>query len=376
MESLLKLNQVLNHLKNTFIGKNTIVDLFGIGLIAKENIFLLGPPGTAKSALVRGLSKSLTDGNNFEYLLTRFTEPNELFGPIDIRKLKEGELITNTTNMLPEAALVFLDEIFNANSAILNSLLTALNENIYRRGGQVIKLPAIMFVGASNQLPDDEALEALYDRFLVRVKSDYVEPNLLEQVLTAGRQIENTNLEDIPQIEVNDIKRLNEKSKQVDLSPIREKYVELIHSLRHSGIQISDRRAVKIQNLIAASAVICERDVAELSDLWVLKHTWNTEEQIEILEGLIHSTIQSEITQTSHPRAVDNQLPNAEELAKLLEELEKDWSKDDLTFEERNVIKDKLRHLQDRSAWLSDEVKKEYLQSKIEDLWKQMFQTV
>lgn len=95
---------------------------------------MLGPPGTAKSAIVRALSESIEGGKNFEYLLTRFTEPNEIFGPCDIRKLKEGELVTNTEGMMPEASLVFLDEIFNANSAILNSLLMALNEKIFRRG--------------------------------------------------------------------------------------------------------------------------------------------------------------------------------------------------------------------------------------------------
>ncbi len=105
----------------------------------------------------------------FDYLLTRFTEPNELFGPFDIRKLREGDLVTNTEGMLPEADFVFLDELLNANSAILNSLLMALNERSFRRGRETRKLPALMFVGASNSLPEDGALGALFDRFLLRV---------------------------------------------------------------------------------------------------------------------------------------------------------------------------------------------------------------
>ena len=179
MKSIEKLNAVLKDLKNTFIGKNEIIDLLGICLIARENAFLLGPPGTAKSAIVRSLSNSIEDGKNFEYLLTRFTEPNEIFGPFDIKKLKEGELITNTEGMMPEASLVFFDEIFNANSAILNSLLMALNEKIFRRGKETKILPALMFVGASNVLPEDEALNALLDRFLIRIQCDYVNPDLL-----------------------------------------------------------------------------------------------------------------------------------------------------------------------------------------------------
>jgi len=152
MSSIQKLNTVLTDVKASFVGKDEIIDLLGISLIARENAFLLGPPGTAKSAIIRALSDRIAGGNNFEYLLTRFTEPNEIFGPFDIRKLKEGELVTNTEGMMPEASMVFLDEIFNANSAILNSLLMALNEKIFRRGRETRKLPALMFVGASNVL--------------------------------------------------------------------------------------------------------------------------------------------------------------------------------------------------------------------------------
>src|SRR6266436_177341 len=104
--------EVLEPIKRAFVGKDEIVDLMGVCLVAGENLFLLGPPGTAKSALVHELGRRL-DGRTFEYLLTRFTEPNELFGPFDIRKLREGELVTNTEGMLPEADLIFLDELLN-----------------------------------------------------------------------------------------------------------------------------------------------------------------------------------------------------------------------------------------------------------------------
>src|SRR4029077_6981966 len=107
-------------MKGAFVGKDEIIDLLGVCLVGGENLFIMGPPGTAKSALVHSLSARL-DGQRFDYLLTRFTEPNELFGPFDIRKLREGELLTNTEGMLPEAEVVFLDELLNANSAILNS---------------------------------------------------------------------------------------------------------------------------------------------------------------------------------------------------------------------------------------------------------------
>ncbi|HEX8015375.1 MAG TPA: AAA family ATPase, partial [Flavobacterium sp.] len=210
MKATDKLNSVLKHIKETFVGKNEIIDLLGIGLLARENAFLLGPPGTAKSAIIRALSNGIEDGKNFEYLLTRFTEPNEIFGPFDIRKLKEGELITNTEGMMPEASMVFLDEIFNANSAILNSLLMALNEKIFRRGKETKKLPALMFVGASNVLPEDEALNALLDRFLIRIKCDYVEPDLLHEVLLAGWKLESALTKEVPTITADEIRELQQ----------------------------------------------------------------------------------------------------------------------------------------------------------------------
>jgi len=125
--------EVLEPMKRDFVAKDEIIDLLGVCLVGGENLFILGPPGTAKSALVHQLAARM-EGRTFDYLLTRFTEPTELFGPFDIRKLREGELETNTAGMLPEASLVFLDELLNANSAILNSLLMVLNERVFRRG--------------------------------------------------------------------------------------------------------------------------------------------------------------------------------------------------------------------------------------------------
>lgn len=376
MNNIEKLKEVLAYIKASFVGKDEIVDLLGISLIAKENAFLLGPPGTAKSAIIRLLSDCIRDGKNFEYLLTRFTEPNEIFGPFDIRKLKEGELATNTEGMLPEASMIFLDEIFNANSAILNSLLMALNEKIFRRGKETRKIPALMFVGASNLLPEDESLNALLDRFLIRVRCDYVNPDLLDNVLLAGRKLEKDSGENRPQISPTEIIDLQNQTKQVDLAPIRKQYVDLIHNLRNTGIKISDRRAVKIQNLLAASALICDRNEAILSDLWVLKYIWDTEEQIEILAGVIDTVIEKDEAEGVHPQALYNRIPNSEELMKEVHLLTNQWNNENLSFEEQNVIKDKLRFIQTRVGWIKNQEHKQHLTSEIESLWHKMLQAV
>ncbi len=376
IQTIEKLNRVLSYVKDTFVGKDDVVDLLGVSLLARENAFLYGPPGTAKSAIVRTLAKTVKDGKNFEYLLTRFTEPNEIFGPFDIRKLKEGELLTNTEGMMPEASMVFLDEIFNANSAILNSLLMALNEKIFKRGRETRHLPALMFVGASNVLPEDEALNALFDRFLIRINVDYVHPELLQQVLLAGRKLENNTETDIPEILSGEIRELQERCKTIDLQPVYEVYLNTVISLRNTGIAISDRRAVKMQNLIAASALICGRTEALLSDLWVLKHIWDTEEQIEILEGIINRTIEKDTHPKSHPQALQNKTPNPEEVMKDVKILVEKWEGSTLSFEEQNVIKDKLRYLQTRCDWIRNPEQKQYIQQEIESLWQKILQSI
>ena len=138
------LREVVDRLKTKFVGRDEVIDLIALALVAGEHLFLLGQPGTAKSALIRQFAEGVR-GRYFEYMLTRFTEPTEIFGPVDLARLRDGVVATVTSGMLPQAEFVFLDELFNANSAILNNLLTVLNERIYRPRG---RSPSLAYVVA------------------------------------------------------------------------------------------------------------------------------------------------------------------------------------------------------------------------------------
>src|SRR5215470_6982487 len=181
--------EVIEPLKRRFVGRDEVIDLIALATTAGEHLFLHGPPGTAKSALIRQFAQAVR-GRYFEYMLTRFSEPNEIFGPIDLVRLREGTVATVTSGMLPEAEFVFLDELFNANSAILNNLLTVLNERVYRRGAETHRLPLLSLFSASNALPEDEALRALFDRFLLRCPVDNLRREAMPRLLAAGWEME------------------------------------------------------------------------------------------------------------------------------------------------------------------------------------------
>ncbi len=361
--------EVLTPMKQSFVGKDEIIDLLGLCLVGGENLFLLGPPGTAKSALVHELAARI-EGRTFDYLLTRFTEPNELFGPFDLRKLREGELLTNTEGMLPEASLVFLDELLNANSAILNSLLLALNERMFRRGKESRRLKALMFIGASNRLPEDDALKALFDRFLLRAHSDNVAPEQLPAVLDAGWKLQRTDVPRPATLHFEDIEALQRLVPLVDLSPVRNPYAELVQRIRHAGIAVSDRRAVKLQRLIAASALLCCRQTARLSDLWIMKHIWDTEEQREVLRSLTDAALAREATgDGDHPRSHAGEAADPEELARDLDAIGAKLPEADAT--ETSYLRDRLGLLDSRCQWVVDSEKRSFLAQRVAELWKQ-----
>jgi MoxR-like ATPase len=249
------------------VERDALVEVLALAAVAQEHVLVIGPPGTAKSQAVRRFAAEL-GGSYFEYLLGRFTEPNEIFGPVDLRRLREGVVAIETAGMLPSAELAFLDEVFLGSTAILNTLLGLLNERVFRRGATVEHVPLRLCVGASNRLPDDPVLAAFADRFLLRVHLEPVTDASLESLLAEGWAGDDPAT---PQpIGLDVIDRLVIARSQCDMTAVRPILAEAIRRLRNAGVPLTDRRAVRCQRLIAAAAVLDGRSVATTQDLWPL----------------------------------------------------------------------------------------------------------
>jgi MoxR-like ATPase len=367
--------EVTEPLKQRFVERDEVIDLIALALVAGEHLFLYGPPGTAKSALIRQFARAV-HGRYFEYMLTRFSEPNEIFGPIDLVQLRQGVVATVTTNMLPEAEFAFLDELFNANSAILNNLLTVLNERIYRRGSETHQLPLLSAFSASNHLPEDDALRALFDRFLLRCHVDNLPRASTPQLLAAGWALEQVG-QPSATLSSADLRQLSERIYTVDLEPIRDLYTEVVHKIRDLGVAFSDRRAVKAQKLLAASAVLCQRPAATAADLWVLRYVWDRAEQIGPLRGLIEGVLEQHPqarSERAHPRAAPGEKADPEEIARQLDTIgsEIDTARGRLSLLAAARLRERVTALADRAAWVLDESARRHLLQRTGRLLEQL----
>ncbi|MDC0718988.1 AAA family ATPase [Nannocystis bainbridge] len=287
-----RLQDGARQLEQQFLGKEEIIRLLFISALAGEHMVMVGPPGTAKSAIVRAFAQVI-DARFFDYLLTRFTEPNEIFGPVDIQAFRQGTYRRRIENMLPEAEVVFLDEIFKANSAILNSLLTLVNARRFTHGTSTVRVPLISLFAASNEVPTDEALSAIFDRFLLRVRCDYLDSYHFRGLLQKGIQLEVQQMADVQvgrkvatAAELLSIQR--DFSQHVKMSEeFLTTFKGMVFQIRSEGIGLSDRRVVKLLKVFASSALFDGRDHVTDADLFILRHVWNTPEQEEILQEIV-----------------------------------------------------------------------------------------
>jgi MoxR-like ATPase len=300
-----RLSQLARALEQRFLGKDEVIRLLLIAVLAGEHAVLIGPPGTAKSALLRTFAKMM-QATYFEYLLTRFTEPNEIFGPVDIAAFREGKYQRRMEGMLPLAEIVFLDEVFKSNSAILNSLLTLLNERRYTSGGQVMKCPLLSAFGASNEVPQDETLTAIFDRFILRIKSENLDAYHFQELLQKGMEHEVMQLTDAPiqpYVAARELAEVHRAfAQRMHFSEeFFSRYKGLVFQIRAEGVTLSDRRVVKLLKLFAASAYLDGRAEPDAGDFFVLKHVWNNEDQAAILDAIVTPVLEGHYR--DHPNA-------------------------------------------------------------------------
>ena len=281
LDRILAVRQDLNtHL----LEREVAIEAAMLALLTREHLLLLGPPGTAKSLLVRNVCERVQGSTYFERLLTRFSTPEELFGPLSLSALEQDQYKRITAGTLVEAHIGFVDEVFKANSAILNSLLTLINERLFHEAGQVLPAPLLSLFGASNETPEDDSLGALYDRFLLRVTVPYLADDdsmrklLSLQPATPGAFFTLKDLE-AAQGEVWQVPLTDEA---------REAIISIKHGLEEEGIAASDRRWKACATLVRAKAYLEGEQQTTSDHAEILTHAlWAEPSQIRVVERVV-----------------------------------------------------------------------------------------
>jgi MoxR-like ATPase len=305
-----RINRFRTSLGRFFVHKQEIIDLMCVAAIAQEPLLLVGPPGTAKSDLVLKFKDALAieEVDYFEYMLTRFTEPSEIIGAIDIKELRDGRYIRKKEGKLPTARLAFLDEIFKSNSAILNILLTIINEKKFYQEGKPEAVPLRVMFAATNEVPEHGELAALKDRFVLKVESRPVQDEYFQELIDAGLQGEAyKGLNQKPWIEghctLDDLVKANryltflfaqksggglgeeQNDRQVFFpADVFREFQRLVKTLvREDKIFISDRKLVKLYKLFRVRAWLFSGGTVSRDDLRLLAYLGETHQEIEHL---------------------------------------------------------------------------------------------
>lgn len=306
-----RLNRFRVSLGRFFVAKQPLIDLMTVAAVAQEPLLLVGQPGTAKSDLVLKFKDALALGETdyFEYMLTRFTEPSEILGPIDVNLLREGRYVRRERGKLPTARLVFLDEIFKSNSAILNALLTIINERKFYQDGAPLPVKLSILFAATNEIPEHTELGALKDRFCLKAACRSVQDEHFEELVDMGLSMHSfreknqkpwaeghASLEDF--LKAN--RYLSILMGHVETGPDgeerrdRHRYFpdELLRELRRvlktlvreDQVFVSDRKVIKLYRLLRTRAWVLHGGAVERQDLSLLSYLGETREEVDLLE--------------------------------------------------------------------------------------------
>ncbi|PAU36846.1 AAA family ATPase [Vibrio coralliilyticus] len=334
-----RINKLAHALSDGVYEREDTIKMCLLAALAGESVFLLGPPGIAKSLIAKRLIQAFDNSSYFEYLMTRFSTPEEVFGPLSIQELKDnGRYLRLTEGYLPTAQVVFLDEIWKAGPAILNTLLTVVNEKTFKNGSDVERVPMRLLVSASNELPDeDSGLEALYDRMLVRIFVNRIQNKQnFKSMLTVGTPQEAQIPEGLA-ITDEEYHLWQSELEKLELSDeVFEKLYELKEMLEQSATEgmgvdvsdtdmyVSDRRWKKAVKLLKASAYFNGRDSVNPLDLLLLQDClWNSPESREVVQRVVKEFA---LKQAFDQQEVEQQISLCrEELAEVQEELESEF---------------------------------------------------
>jgi len=292
-----KLKKIRDELRQTFLERSELIDGALAALLSSHHLLIIGPPGTAKSMLADELCRRIEGGNYFQWLLTRFTTPEEIFGAVSLKALEQDDYRRVTAHKLPEAQIAFLDEIFKANSSILNSLLTLMNERLFHNGKAVTRVPLLTLFGASNELPEEEELTALYDRFLVRFVVGYIAEDF-----RFLRMLESQKVPERTTLTMDELTELQNQTRDVSIpSHVYRSIADIRRELNKKNILASDRRYRQSLSLLQAHAFLeGEAEVAE-KNLFFLEHVlWRDPSEQEQVRNTLRDLImgyEEEITE-------------------------------------------------------------------------------
>ena len=297
MNSHQKLRNIREELKQMFLERSDLIDGALAALLSSHHLLIIGPPGTAKSMLADELCRRIGGANYFQWLLTRFTTPEEIFGAVSLKALEQDDYRRVTARKLPEAHIAFLDEIFKANSSILNAILTLINERLFHNGKDIARVPLLTLFGASNELPEEEELTALYDRFLVRFVVNYITEDF-----RFLRMLESQNQPSRTSLTLAELTDLQQQVRSVPIpSHVYRGIADIRRELNKKNIQASDRRYRQSLAFLQAHAFLSGDEEVQEKNLFFLEHVlWRDPAEHEQVRNTIRELLlgyEEEITE-------------------------------------------------------------------------------